>query len=366
MSQTRAGQQHALPHTGVAVVAPEDRGTRDLAPLRQSTHGLPARLQFDAWRDANAGLVDYVTPGTRPASYEVEALTFRFGGLALLAAETPAGSYRRSTTNLRRDGIDLLSFSMATHGHRIYRTHEQVTVMRPGQLVLHSLAQPFEAARSRSGWLHLYLPRDDLPAGVAPPASGCLLLDTPSGLLLRDYMLLLAAELPHMTVADGERMAETTRAMIALALDDSPVRQEAALVPHEAVQMARLRTLMRANLGSARLGPDRLCRMAGISRTQIYRLFEPHGGVALFIQRERLNAAYRALTDPSDARSIAEIAEAHGLFDASSFSRMFRRTFGLSPRDLRMNRGAGLRFACPQRQSESRGEFSLRGLLQAM
>jgi AraC-like DNA-binding protein len=239
-------------------------------------------------------------------------------------------------------------------------------VMRPGQLVLHSLAQPFDAARSRSGWLHLYLPRDDLPAAAVSAASGCLALDTPSGLLLRDYLLLLAAELPRMTAADGERMAEATRAMIALAVSPTPARQEAAAEPLCAVQMVRLRNLIRANLGSARLGPERLCRMAGVSRSQLYRLFEPHGGVALFLQRERLNAAHQALSDPDDRRGIAEIAQAVGLFDPSSFSRIFRRTFGVSPRELRLVRSAGT-LAAGQRQPALRaGSASLQDLLRTL
>jgi AraC-like DNA-binding protein len=167
-----------------------------------------------------------------------------------------------------------------------------------------------------------------------------------------------------MTVADGLRLAEATRAMIALAVAESPARQEAAAAPVAAVQLARLHNLVRANLSSARLGPTRLSREAGISRSQLYRLFEPLGGVALFIQRERLNAAYRALTDPDDTRGICEIAEASGLFDASSFSRMFRRTFGISPRELRMThmlRAAGESPPCSRSASSS-----LQYLLQAM
>lgn len=369
MFEPEAGRQNALCEGSVAAAWPDDTGggSRLLKPLRQTTHGLPACMQFDAWRDLNAGLVDYLTPVTEPASYEVDAVTFRFGGLALLAAETPPGSYRRSVTHLRRDGIDLLSFSMATHGQRVYRTRDEVTVMQPGQLVLHSLAQPFDAARTRSGWLHLYLPREDLPSNAASAFRGCQVLDTPSGHLLRDYLLLLAHELPRMTVADGERMAQATRSMIALALSDSPMRHEAAAAPLCAVQMARLRNLIRANLGSARLGPKRLCQMAGVTRAQLYRLFEPHGGVAQFIQRERLDAAYRALTDPNDARGISDIAEALGLFDPSSFSRMFRRTFGISPRDLRMARRFGTPACGLHPPSPERGvSRSLQDLLQAM
>ncbi|MGK7863048.1 helix-turn-helix domain-containing protein, partial [Falsiroseomonas sp. E2-1-a4] len=209
-------------------------------------------------------------------------------------------------------------------------------VMQLRQLVLHLLAEPFEAGRTRSGLLDLNLAREAPLSAVFSPEPGCQVLDTPNQLLLRDYLSLLADELPRMTFADGERLAEVTKAMIALAVSEGPTRREAA-APLSTAQAARVRNLIRIHLSSARLGPTRLCQLAGITRSQLYRLFEPHGGVALFIQRERLNAAYRALTDPNDARSICRIAEASGLFDASSFSRMFRRTFGFSPRELRMS-----------------------------
>jgi AraC-like DNA-binding protein len=42
-----------------------------------------------------------------------------------------------------------------------------------------------------------------------------------------------------------------------------------------------------------------------------------------------------------EPRSISEIAESVGLFDPSSFSRMFRRSYGVSPRELRLATSAG-------------------------
>jgi AraC-like DNA-binding protein len=323
----------AAPHDG------DGHGRALIRPLRQSTEGTAPHRQFDLWRDQNDGLVDYVVPAEPPRHYPVRASTWRFGRLALMAAETPAGVYRRTDAQLRRDGVDVWSFTIAVHGRRLYRTRDQVAVMQPGQLFLHSLAQPFTAARTGSGWLHLYLPRDELPEPVElARAGGVLRLDTPGGRLLHDHLVLLAAELPRMTVAEAERMAEATRALVALALSPTPVQQ--AHVPPP-VQLGQVRRLVRTHLSSAILDPVRLSQMAGMSRSQLYRVLEPHGGVAHFIQAERLQAAHRALSDREDARSIMDIAESVGLFDASSFSRMFRRAFGCTPRDLRMAHAAG-------------------------
>ena len=109
----------------------------------------------------------------------------------------------------------------------------------------------------------------------------------------------------------------------------------------EHLQLARIKRLIRSNLASATLGPARLCALGGLSRSALYRLFEPLGGVARCIQRERLLAAYRALTDPSDRRSIARLAEEVGFFEPSSFSRAFRGEFGTAPRELRAAALAG-------------------------
>ena len=98
---------------------------------------------------------------------------------------------------------------------------------------------------------------------------------------------------------------------------------------------SRVLALIRSQLGSVRLDPARLCQMAGMSRSQLYRLFEPDGGVARTIQRERLRAIRRILADPTDRRSLARIAEDLGMPDPSGFSRAFRQEFGMTPTEFR-------------------------------
>ncbi|MFM7303592.1 MAG: hypothetical protein ACKO4X_09750 [Alphaproteobacteria bacterium] len=123
--------------------------------LRETTRHLPPSAQFDAWRDANASFLSHHIPPSRPESYEAEAMTWSFGRLALTKAETPGGAYSRTAECLRRDGLDHWCFSMALQGSRVHRARDHVTMMRPGQIMLDSLAQPFEVARTRSSWLYL-------------------------------------------------------------------------------------------------------------------------------------------------------------------------------------------------------------------
>src|SRR5262249_35044156 len=103
----------------------------------------------------------------------------------------------------------------------------------------------------------------------------------------------------------------------------------------EHARILRLRGIVRQNLRVSSLGPELICKLAGLSRTQLYRSFEPFGGVGHYIQQERLRRVHQALTDPNEHRNIASIAEEYGYSDPNSFSRIFRRSFGYSATHLR-------------------------------
>ena len=62
-------------------------------------------------------------------------------------------------------------------------------------------------------------------------------------------------------------------------------------------------------LRSPALGARLLCRRLSMSRSKLYRLMDAEGGVARFIQRQRLFEAYALLSDQSVNRSITALAE---------------------------------------------------------
>ena len=78
------------------------------------------------------------------------------------------------------------------------------------------------------------------------------------------------------------------------------------------------------------LGRERLCAVFGLSRSALYRVFGPAGGVEAVIRRQRLVAAGAVLRGRR-AVDIETVATRFGFTDASSFSRAFRREFGYPP-----------------------------------
>jgi AraC-like DNA-binding protein len=96
-----------------------------------------------------------------------------------------------------------------------------------------------------------------------------------------------------------------------------------------------------------------------MSRSNVYRLFEDDGGVARYIQRQRLLEARAVLTDPASKKPISAIADDLCFADVSGFSRTFRREFGHSPGEVRSAALAGLALSAPPRSSvaSARADF---------
>ena len=103
--------------------------------------------------------------------------------------------------------------------------------------------------------------------------------------------------------------------------------------------------------------------MVGMSRSNLYRLFEDTGGIARYIQHERLLEAGAILADPASTQTVSVIAEDLCFADASGFSRAFKREFGYTPREARHAALSGLDVTPKARVPSARAHFGdlLRG-----
>jgi AraC-like DNA-binding protein len=306
-----------------------------LRPHRRSTAQVARRERFGYWQSCSS-LVE-LEPPERPehGDFAAEETTWRLGRMALMSAEVAALRYRRTPARIRRDGLDHWCITIALRGERHFATHAGAATMRPGTAWLSSLGASYEVDRSESRWVHLFVPHDDM-AGLArmPPPTRAVPLDNVAGRILHDFILCLAGRVAELGAAEAARMERALSEVLAAALAGPHAGLAADELPAKAQRLG-VRRRVRENLHLVTFGPERLARLCGISRSQLYRLFEPWGGVAAFIQAERLHAARRALSDPAETRPIAAIAESVGLCDPSSFGRMFQRAFGCPPRDWR-------------------------------
>lgn len=80
------------------------------------------------------------------------------------------------------------------------------------------------------------------------------------------------------------------------------------------------------------LDAGELMRALGISRSSLYRAFQPVGGVNAWIRQSRLAHARKLLAGRTGLRpTVGEVAQVCGFASDSHFSRAFRKAFGHPP-----------------------------------
>jgi AraC-like DNA-binding protein len=304
-----------------------------LKPVYRTTKLAPADQQFGLWQEMNADVIalelaDKAARGGFPA----ERFTWALGDLQITQAFLK-GAPERIWRHRPRSWQDHWCVVLARAPRRLGVPAGRGSATT---LAVRLLSMPYEGRGCDEEVLSIFLPRDSLDIDPAVlDRTHCAQLAPAMANLLTDYLAGLNRVLPTLSEAQAVPLAEATRALIAACITPSADSAALAERPARAALQERARRVVRENMGAAEFGPEDLCRLLAVSRSKLYRLFEPAGGVARFIQRERLHEAHRRLTDPMRLASIHVVGLDVGFLDHSTFSRAFRREFGYSPSDAR-------------------------------
>lgn len=286
-----------------------------------ATRHLAAADQFDGWRAHYRDTFDLTLANGRADRYDATHRSWDLGELTFTQAMMPAGVGRR-WRHWQRPVRDDWIMVVAAAETRL-------------DVGFRSLARPFEGAGHDGHILSLFLPRDAFRSEAqAFDAAPVRLPHAGMAGLIGDLMLSLDDKLAALPPGGRKGVSAALRSMVAACISPSPEHLERA----EGVLMYAVREkaarIVRRNLATPGLGPAMIAAALGISRSSLYRAFEPHGGVAAYIQRERLDEAYRRLSIPGQRGTISALAWELGYPDPSTFTRAFRRRFGHAPRDL--------------------------------
>ena len=135
----------------------------------------------------------------------------------------------------------------------------------------------------------------------------------------------------------GDRGAATLAAARAVATGphEGAAVEQARRNPAAAAKIDEILAFIAARAAHADLTPDKIARHTGVSRSVLYRMLKPCGGVAAVVQEQRLNLMRDALCDRADSRSVKAIVHGSGLRSLSHATRLFHRTFGTPPASFR-------------------------------
>ena len=306
-----------------------------------STDQRDAPDRFEAWRESVGVIFDVEPPDRRLSPrFTASVRTYHLGQMLVSGTGFGDQQFRRDTRRLSSDGLDHFLVQLYHAGGLVGSTRHGEMNVRPGDIQVLDLTQPHVSDARNSSTIVITVQRD-LMARMLPPRidpHGVVLMgDRGTGGLLADYMTSLFRRLESVDEAEAPFVANATAQMIAACLQPSISRAGRARAQIEGVIADRIKRHIETNLGSRDLSPAALCSRFRISRAQLYRIFEPLGGVASYIQARRLERALAVLRDPSHrGRRVFEIAFDAGFSSIAHFSAAFRRQFGFSPSDARI------------------------------
>lgn len=302
------------------------------------THGLPARHAVQLWLECievmfNTRLRDENGSG---AYSRVKACMI--GPMALGSARIGPQAFDRPVGKIGRDGLDHLLLQFYVGGHCRDRRNKLADDTQPGDLWITDLGCPLATEISAAANISLVLPRSLIaPLLHRPDVHHQRIIKghEPLARILRSHMQLLLQTAPDMTEVEAHAITLPTVELAAAALNGTC--SEPCMVGVMVGMRLEIVRYVESRLACSQLTPSDIALHFGISLRKLQYMFAAEGGVAAFVQRTRLKRCRAMIIDPVlQSYSIENLASQCGFAHPPSFSRAFRRAFGMSPRCVRM------------------------------
>ncbi|MEH0844632.1 helix-turn-helix domain-containing protein [Micromonospora sp. CPCC 205711] len=314
------------------------------------TRGLPPAERFDFWHQL-------VAQETAPAhissahldDFVAEARVVDLGRIRMTALRYPSLYSIRPERLVRQHDAEVYQLALPTAGRSVLSQDRRQAGMEPAEFTLLDVSRPHVAVHDAVGaglaaTITVQIPHRELP--IPPDRVRRLLatrIPTDAGIaaLAAQYLRRIAAHPEQYHLADAPALAavalDLISATLARQLDGEPrlpveVRQNAT--------RAEVTAFVERHLADRELTPAAVAAAHHLSLRALHRLFaDADLGVAALIRTRRLERCRRDLANPLLAdQPVQVIAARWGFADKAHFSRLFRATYGQSPRAYRSTR----------------------------
>jgi len=263
------------------------------------------------------------------ARFSAHAVTYQLPHAVFAKVGSVAQTLRRGPQDIARGG-DQLHLHVQVKGELNSVYGGRACHVRPGDVVVLDFSREIETRSTDFEVMYLMVARDMVPAQLLDQAAHGTVFPAASG---AGQMLYRALE-TLIETADGLNRAEAGAAVDGL-LAMAAGMLESVLAHDEdagAARLAKALALIDRELGNPDLSPAQVEAGLPLSRSGLYRLFEPLGGVRAAILQRRLERAMKALLSAKSATPpLRAIVRNHGFQSEEQLTRSFRARFGLTP-----------------------------------
>jgi AraC-like DNA-binding protein len=210
--------------------------------------------------------------------------------------------------------------------------------LRTGDLMIIDSVLTTEMKRAKHRVISLFIPRATLKTICPDPGRFAARLIRPDGIaaLLRSHLQATMDNATHIQPEQQSLAMDIAMQLALAALSAEAGAPVDAAVPDEGLDHAAKGYITQVCTIFA-TDPLSVARYLNSSRTGLYRAFAQHGeSVSACIWLARLAHARKMLEAGGyDHIPINEIAFRSGFADHSTFDRMFKRAYGMTPKDMR-------------------------------
>jgi len=317
-------------------------------PIRFDSADFPENDAEEIWREGLDAIFEIQRPKDPPAPFSAKMESWPLGSMLLMSHVVRGDvEFQRTRRRIATSGVDHYLVHCLLDGTLMSTFGRDIQQVSLGSVVVRDLVVENVGFTRDAPMLTLTIPRQ----GIDRRTGGALRMHglsweaaDPIGLLIASHMRSLVSVASSMDDEQARVAGEATLDFVAACVLRRAERWEQPGDPRlTPVIRAQALSFIEGNLADMSLGPARLREILKVSRTALYELFEPMGGVAEYVRARRLDEAMRRLESPLHARDlIGAIACAVGFMSESTFNRAFKGRFGCTPTEARRRCAAGV------------------------
>jgi len=248
---------------------------------------------------------------------------------------------RRLSSQIRPTDVKHLKLSLQLEGSGLVTQDGREAVLRPGDVAIYDTSRPYTLEFTEDvRTLVMIFPHHLL--GLSPKLIQNLTAirlpgDVGIGIVISPFMKHLSENLDQLTGVNGIRVMHSALDLITALLSAELSGKTPVSEDSRRLDMDKFRLYIESHLADPDLNTISVAKAHFISSRYLQYLFREEGlTVTGYIRSRRIGRCRVDLVDPAHgALSVLEIAQRWGFLDGAHFSRVFKASVGITPRDYR-------------------------------
>jgi AraC family transcriptional activator of tynA and feaB len=309
--------------------------------LSFSTQYIPLNERRDWWREVicrHYANVDITS--TLDAGFQAETHIALLKQLQVSRVRSGAISIKKRPRDVERLDQDAYFVALLVSGQYRLEQHDRIATLQPGEMVLYDATQPHRIdCAGEFSKLIFAIPRSTLLSRFSRPdrcTAVRMQMTHGTAAVAANFLRTWSAHLEQFSQTTLDTLCETSLDLLGLALADiQPSGPKSSR--SQTIALFEIKRYIEHHLSNPELNTAMISAGVGLSPRYINALFaRENQSLMRYVLQHRLDRCHRDIANsPRNGLTISNIAFRWGFNDLSHFSRVFRKQFGLSPRQFR-------------------------------